>query len=248
MGVKWMSLSIKGKEILKDSNYNLFRKAFIDSIMQRISLEGQVGSDIRSIISKTLEEEKFDIIVDKLLQNIAKKTNLSKEESIKAIPILLEEDVAGEISKNLPGQIREEKVVGKKTKEDEIYNKGKANKLWEAINFKHLIGTKVSLIDDIFLLLKRSKAIRYALLSGLSFLIISAIIFKSIYKALIVALTLTNIPGNSAIIMIANVLGGLGGFLIFFVSLTFIFEYIFHLERSNRQVQDMARNYFTKGK
>jgi len=80
-----MSLNITGKEILKESNYNLFRKAFIDSIMQRISLEGQAGSDIRSIISKTLEEEKFDVIVDKLLRNITKETNLSKEDSLKAL-------------------------------------------------------------------------------------------------------------------------------------------------------------------
>ena len=243
-----MSLNITGEEILKKSNYNLFRKAFIDSIMQRISLEGQAGSDIRSIISKTLEEEKFDIIVDKLLKNIIKETNLNKEESIKAIPILLEEDVVGEISKNLPGQIREEKVVDKETKEDGIYDKGKSNKLWRGVNIKYLIGIKVSLINDIFLLLKRSNAIRYALLSGLCFLIISAIIFKSIYKALIVGLTLTNIPGDSGMTMIANVLGGLGGFLIFFVSLTFIFEYILHLERSNRQVQDLAQNYFSKRK
>jgi len=248
MGVNCMSLGIKGKEILKESKYDLFRKAFIDSIMQRIGLEGQVGSDIRSIISKTLEEEKFDVIVDKLLRNITKKTNLSKEDSLKALPILLEEDVVGEISKNLPGQVQKEKVMGKETEENEIYNKGKVNKLWGAINFKHLIGPKLSLVNDIFLLLKGSNAIRYTLLFGLSFLIIAALIFKSIYKALIVGLTLTEIPGESTITMIANILGGLGGFLIFFVSLTFIFEYILHLERSNKQVQDLVGNYFIKRK
>jgi len=247
-GVHNMSIGIKGKEILKESNYDEFRRAFINSIMRSISIEGEAGTDIRKIIERTLEEEKFDIIVDKLLKNIAKETNMSNEDSRKVLPILLEEDVAGEISKNLLGHIQEERDIGKEQETNEIYKKGRVNKLWGAINLRHLIGPKISLIDDISLLLKRSNAIRYVLLSGLGLLIASALIFKSIYKALIVGLTLTEVPGDSISVMIANIMGGLGGFLLFFVSLTFIFEYITHLERCNRQIQDLARNYFIKRK
>ncbi len=243
-----MSIGIKGKEILKKSNYDVFREAFIDSIMQRISVEGKAGTDIRTLIAQTLEDEKFDVLIDKLLRNIAKETDMDSADSRKALSILLEEDVAGEITKNLPGQVQEKRDVKKINGEDEIYKKGETKKLWGTITSKRLLGQKTSLINDIFSLLKKNNVIKFTFLLGLSLLNVSALLLKSIYKAITVGLTLTAIPGESTTVMIANIIGGFGGILIFFVSFTLIFQYTLLSQRRDEQIQNLAQNYLAKKK
>lgn len=241
-----MGVDSKGKEILEKADFDKFRKAFIDSIMRRISFEGKAGSDISTIIEQILREEGFDTLVRKLVENIAKETNMSIENSRKALPVLLEEDVANDIKKDLQGQVQETRNYKSIKKNGGIYKKGEETKLWKNVGVKRFIGQKPSIVNDVFSLIKEHNIIKYTISMGFCFLAISALLFHSLYKAVLVGLTLTAFPGESAITKTANIIGGVGGILIFFVFLTLVLQYLLLTKTRDEQVKELARNYLEK--
>jgi len=79
-------------------------------------------------------------------------------------------------------------------------------------------------------------------------LIASALLFNSIYKAVVVGLTLTVFPADTITIKVANIIGGFGGVLIFFTSVTTLIEYILASERRDEHIKELARSYLEKKK
>ncbi|OYV02684.1 hypothetical protein CGW93_04280 [candidate division bacterium WOR-3 4484_18] len=92
-----MEVDKKGKEILKEAHFDKFRQAFIDSLMEKISLEGKYGRDIKSLIEETLKEEAFVDFIHRLAKIIERKTTMSKKESEETAYTLIEEDVANDV-------------------------------------------------------------------------------------------------------------------------------------------------------
>ena len=243
-----MGVDTKGKEILEKVNFEEFRQALIDSIIRRISLEGTSGCDLRTIIERTLKEKEFNTLVSRLLESIAKETNLTAEDCRKALPVLVEEDVASDIKEGFEGQVQERRDYESTKDERELYEKGEKAKLWKEIGLKRFVGEKPSLASDVLKFLKEHIIVRYVLFVGFCLLIISALLFGSVYRAVVVGLTLTAVSGESVITKIANIVGGLGGILIFFVSLTLLFQYLLTTKIRDEQIKAIARRHLEKRK
>lgn len=237
-----MTIYEKGKEILKEAEFDKFRQLFLDSLMKKISEEGRYGADIRPIIEEILKEETFVDFINKLVKVIEKRTTISKENCNKVAYTLVEEDVAEDIKHILGGQLEEREE--KKTREEkEIYTKGKESMLWDGIKTKRFLGKKPERLKDIVRLFKEHYILKYTIFTGFIMLLLAAFLFKSIYKAIVVGLTLTIFPGSSLQIKIANILAGLGGVLIFFTSLSMLIDYIIMVERRSEKIKEMARRY-----
>ncbi len=239
-----MTIDTKGKEILRRARFDKFRRAFIDSLMERISVEGTSGLDLRSAIEQTLREEGFDDLVSELVENIAKETRMSTKDCYRALPVLVEEDVAGDVKRDLQGQVYEELDAG--GKEKEIYQRGERVRLWKNVGFKRFLGQKSSTLADLFKFLREHDIVRYTLFAGISLLVLSSLLFGSVYKAMVVGLTLTVFGGESLLTKVANITGGFGGILVFFVFLTLVVQQMLTIKMRDEQVRMLAREYLRK--
>lgn len=236
-----MGVDTKGKEILEMVKFDEVKQAFIDSLMRRICREGTSGCELKTIVERTLEEKEFNALVNKLVQNIAGETGLSTRDSRKALPVLLEEDVAEEMKRSFEGQLQERRDLKRKKNEREFYLKGERLGLWKDAGVKRLLGERPPVIPDALGFLREHTIMRYTLFAGFCLLVISALLFGSVYKAVVVGLTLTAVAGESAITKVANILGGLGGILIFFVSLTLLLQYLLTAKIRDEQIKAIAR-------
>ncbi len=241
-----MPLEKKGKEILKEVKYPKVRNAIIGSIMERISKEGMLGSDVRPIIEETLREEHFTDFIEKLIQEIRRKTNMSASESAKSVPYLIEEDVSQEVLRNMEGKMEEIEKPFSEKEERELHEKGEREKLWKKIGRQRLLGKKPLFLLEVWQILSRHLILRVTIISGISLLIISAFLFHSLYKAVLVGLTLTAFTGNSILIKVANLAGGTGGILIFFTSISLFLQYFIIVRSRDEEIREIARRYLEK--
>ena len=240
-----MVINLKGRKILKEPLYDKFRELLVDEIIKTIDLEGKYGSELRPIIEKTLRKEKFKEMVDKLMKSLAKETKIDDKYSRDALSILIEEDVARDIKNDLEDQIEERYDVKRDKESERLYREGINNNLWDRVPSRYL-GQKTSLLRDVLLLIKENEAIKLTLFLGIVFLVISSILFNSVYHAIIAGLTLSAVPGDSVTIMIANILGAFGGILIFFVSLSLIFQHILLTKTRDEKIRELAHKYLER--
>ncbi len=237
-----MGVGNKGKKVLKNVDYDVFKRAFIQAIMENIREKGVSGQDIQEIIKETLDDKRFNFLVKKSLKNIAKETNMNPKECEQALPVLMEEKVADELDDNLKGEIHNEEKKKKK-----IDKKGRHQGLWYNLPFKRVLGKKPRLFPEFIKLIKTQRVIRYPLFLGIIFLCIAAVFFNSAYKAILVGLTLTSFQGN-IVIQLANVFAGLGGVFLFFISLAITFQYLMTVKKRDDQIKKLADNYLKRTK
>jgi uncharacterized protein with PQ loop repeat len=83
-------------------------------------------------------------------------------------------------------------------------------------------------------------------LTGFLLFAISAILFGSVYEALITGLTLTSVKGDELTIKLGNITGAIGGILIFFVSLSLVFQYILLVRRRDEKIREAANRYLDR--
>jgi hypothetical protein len=236
-----MPIDIEGKEILKEPLYDRLRQEIINEIMSTIDSEGKYGEELRISIEKVLKKQQFKGLVDKLINTLQEEKGISASDGPQTLSMLVEEDLANDIKENLQGQIEDTHVI--KGKRKRIYKVGKKVRLWEKIPSRYL-GEKSSLLRDIANLIKENNAIKSALLIGAFFLVVSSILFKSVYKAIIAGLTLSAFSGSTTIV--ANILGALGGILIFFVSLSLILQHIVLAKSRDEQIHRLASRYLER--
>jgi len=241
-----MPVDKKGEEILRKAQFNKFKEALIESLMKKISMGGKYGKDLRSLVEETLEEAPFVQFVNDLRVLIEKESNLEKKHCDKTAEALVEEKISGDIKNILRGQIDEDKDFKKSVEDKEIEKEGWEHRLWKGPISMKLLGGKRKRREDISRLFKNNPILKIPIFLGLLFLLISALLFESPYRALVVGLTLTTFPGESLKIMIANVIGGLGGILLFFTSVTILLEYILINERRNMYLQETAREFLRR--
>ena len=237
-----MVVGDKGKKVLKNVDYDVFRRAFIKAIMENIREKGVSGQDIQEIIKETLDEQRFKFLVQKSLKNIAKETDMNPEECKQALPVLMEEEVADELDDNLKGEIHSEEK-----KKKNIDKKGEHQGLWYNLSFKRVLGKKPRLFQEFIKLINTQRVIRYPLFLVIIFLCIAAVFFNSAYKAIIVGLTLTYFEGDN-IIQLANVFAGMGGVFLFFISLAITFQYLMTVKKRDDQIKKLADNYLKRTK
>ncbi len=237
-----MTLGNKGKKVLKNVNYDVFRQAFIKSIMKNIRQSGMSGQNIQDIIKQTLDDKRFKLLVKDTLQNIAKETDMNPRECKQALPLLIEEDVAKDLDDNLEGEVHSQKKTDKT-----IYEKGEEQGLWYNLGFKRILGEKPKFFPDLVNLIKTQNVIRYSLLLGSLFLCISTIFFQSAYKTILVGLTLTAFEGD-LYVKIGNVFAGFGGVLLFFISLAITVQFLMNVKKRDDQIKKIADEYLQRTK
>ena len=235
-----MAVDRKGKEILEELNYEKVRNEIIEGIIRRISKEGTTGCNLREIIENTLKEENFSEFINRLVKKIQQKTHMSEEESKLSASYLIQEDVGEEIQKNMEGEIEEIKE-----KEENIQKKGKEEKLWTSSTTR-ILGKKYSFFHEFMNILKRHLILRSTIITGMVFLIISSILFHSIYKAILVGLTLTAFEEEPLSIKIANLLGGIGGILIFFTSLSIVLQHFLTIRARDEMLREIAKKFLER--
>lgn len=243
-----MVIDKKGREILKKSDFAKFRQELIENIIQKISTEGKYGSELREYVEESLKEDIFLEFVDKLYSQISKESTFNNKNIDKTAETLIEEDIAKDVKKILHGQLNEEKDSHISEEEKKFLKKGVDTNLWNIQPGRKLLGRKTTRIKDISKLFREHPALKYPIILGIIFLVISALLFGSIYKAVIVGLTLTSFTSDSVKIMLANILGGFGGLLLFFTSITIIFQLFLMSERRNIYIQELARRYLNNEK
>ncbi|HDN97676.1 MAG: hypothetical protein DRP67_04115 [Candidatus Omnitrophota bacterium] len=234
-----MPLDLKGKEILKEVNYEKVREAIIDSILKRISREGTQGCDLRLIIEKTLQEKDFSDFIKRLVEKIREKTKMTEKESKISASYLIQEDIGNEICKDMEGEMEEV------TEQKGIQEKGEKEKLWTGSK-RRFLGKRAPILPDLFGIFKRHLILRITICVGFLFLIISAVLFRSFYKAILVGLTLTAFEEESLYIKIANLLGGIGGILIFFTSLSIVLQHFLLTKSRDETLREIARRFLER--
>lgn len=233
-----MSVDVKGKEILKNINYEKIRDELIKSIMEKISKEGVYGCDLRLIIDDIFKTEKFQEFVKNLISEIQKNTEMDEEESKISASYLIQEDVGNEISENIKGEVEKKEID--KSENKKISEKGEEEKLWKGIR-KISLGKEYEFFNELWQIFKRHFVLRLTIITGVIFLITSAILFKSVYKAILVGLTLTAFKDEDIVIKVANLLGGIGGILIFFTSFSIVLQHFLVVRSRDEFLREIAR-------
>ncbi len=214
-----MSLNTKGKRLLRESNYRKIREQLLKDITESINLEGVHGDKITYHIEKALEKEDYSEIKNELVEKIKEELEVTREEAINTLLVILQEDICLELQDNIytHSKKREDLIS------DQVYKKGKQKKIWEHVR-SIVLGKETSSLGDLILLLREHSIIRWTLLVGFILLTISSLLLESIYKSVIAGLTLTAEPGDSLRIMIGNITGALGGILLFFVFISLLIQ------------------------
>lgn len=237
-----MAVDKKGREILKEVNYEKIRDEIIEGIIKRISKEGTEGCNLRQIIENTLKEENFSGFIDRMVRKIQQKTGMNEEESKLSASYLIQEDVGSEIQKNMEGEIEE---ITEKEENKKLQEKGKKEKLWTSSTIK-ILGKKHNFFQEFIYILKRHLILRITIITGIFFLTASAILFHSIYKAILVGLTLTAFEEEAFYIKIANLLGGIGGILIFFTSLSIVLQHLLTVRSRDELIREIAKRFLER--
>ncbi len=231
-----MSLDYKGKRLLRDSNYSKIRDHLIKDIAESINASGVHGDKVIEHISNVLRDERYDTITRKLLDKIKEAMDLDKEyEAEDAMMVILQEDVCSELHKNL--YTHPERLEGLISKD--LYKKGKRRKIWKDVETRKL-GKKTTVLGDLMLLLSKHSMIRWTMVLGVTLQTVSSILLESVYKSILAGLTLTAEPGGSLRIMMGNVIGALGGILLFFVFVSLLIQDRYLARKRDEKLRGLA--------
>jgi hypothetical protein len=157
----------------------------------------------------------------------------------------MEEDIAEDIKRNLGDQVEEHPEAGQGNQRGKLYGEGESRLLWRDVPRRYL-GSRISVFRDIVSLVAKNITVQVTFLGGIALLIISAVLFGSVYKAVVAGLTLTALPAEAVRMKLANVLGAVGGILIFFVSLSLVFQYLFLARSRDERIRDTAARYLRR--
>lgn len=230
-------VDVKGRELLHRVNYDLFRQAFIESLMRKISTQGGGGRELRTLIEETLDEEEFRALMQRLVESIDSETRMGQKDSKTAASLMLEEDVGDDLSRHMQGEIHEQQTNG-----EPIYRKGEESDLWHPTIIKRVVGIKPRFLSEVHQTLRRHTAIQYTLALGLVLITTSAALFGSAYKAVVVGLTLTAFEGGPTT-KLANIAAGFGGVLIFFITVTLLLQYLIAIQTREEHIKQVAADY-----
>ena len=115
-------------------------------------------------------------------------------------------------------------------------------KLWHDVPSRY-IGAKTSLWRDVWGLIMNNSAMKWIIGLGIGLLILASLLFKSVYKAIITGLTLSAFSGPGLSVKLANIIGAVGGILIFFVFLTLIVQYLFLTKSRDERIRAITCRY-----
>jgi hypothetical protein len=221
------------------------REALIDRIVETIDREGKHGEELRHIIARTLEDERFRALADTLIENIVRKADIGEKESRRLLSMLMEEDVADEIMRGMEYEAEETEDPGHRVDRHQLDRLGRLKRLWTRAPRRYL-GGRASLIADVVCILRRNAPVKVTFVTGFVLLVISAVLFGSPYLAMLTGFTLTAVPAETTAERVANIVGALGGILLFFLTVSLVFQYLLISKGRDEKVRERASRYLRK--
>ena len=240
-----MPVDIKGKQILRDPHYIQLRQNLIDEIMKKIDEEGKHGIELREYIMEALKDDRYQPLIKEMMAKVEERANIRKEDCRKVLAVLLEEDIAGDIKKNMGDNIEEKEEGGWAGEKSRINREGEKKKLWRDAPMRYLGSRKIPL-KDLWDILRENKFIDTVIITGIVLLVASALLLGSPYDALVAGLTLTTAPGEEIRTMAGNIIGAIGGILIFFVAISLIFQYMLLIRTRDDRIRERANRYLER--
>lgn len=132
-----MPVNRESRRILKGANYPEMRERLIQDIMGYINEKGRHGKELCKVIGSMLKKEEYSEMVTTLLSRIEERTDLDREEGLKVLAILLEEDIGPEIRTEMRGNV-EERKGSRDTKDRRLKEKGEKKGLWSNASSTYL--------------------------------------------------------------------------------------------------------------
>lgn len=241
-----MSLDIEGEKLLEKANFKGLRQRLIQSVMENISKHGVAGQHIDKIIEESLREDIFKDFVEKLARYIDEKNKLSQREKDKTISTLVEEDIKGDLGRMLPEQLGDNEVKSCTGGEKRIYKKGQRAQLWKNKDFRQLIRGDLPFLEELRRMFEEQRPLLYIIMAGFLLLLVSAVLFGSLYQTIITGLTLTALDSARLSDKFANVMAGLGGVLLFFTSISILVQYMIIKNAQTEEIRKSAQEILKK--
>jgi len=242
-----MPVKKKGNKLLERTGYKKFKKRISRAVAEYIRDNPEEGENLHEIVKKTLEVEKYKEFFDNLTQKIKKTVRVDEAEASKSASILVDEEISQEIQKNVPGLVST--PLGKESKDhikQGLHRKLRSLGVLKGEYVERIVGTKTLVGESIRRFFRKRTVFIKILGLGMGLIIVSGVLLGSVYNALIVGLTLDAIPTESIPGMIGNIVGGLGGIIIFFTFVSLGVTYFLEKERKREQISKMADEYLKK--
>lgn len=242
-----MPVKKKGKKLLGMTGYEKFKTHISRAVAEYIRDNPDEGENLHEIVKKTLEAEEYKMFFNNLTQKIRKTVKVAGAEASKSASILVDEEISQELQKKVPGLVGT--PLGKETKDRikqklhrELCSMGVLKGEYE----ERIVGSKTLVWNAMRRFFRRRTVFIKILGLGIGLIVVSGIMLGSIYDALIVGLTLDAIPTESIAGKMGNIVGGLGGIVIFFTFVSLGVTYFLEKERKREQISKLADEYLKK--
>jgi hypothetical protein len=243
-----MPIKKKGEKILRAAGYKNFKKHISRAVAQYIRENPEVGRGLHKVVEETLENGEFKNFFNNLTQKTKEITELPKEEARESASILVSEEISKEIKEKVPELITPINGEPEHPSRQKIYRKLSLKGILKGKYLERVIGPKTLLRRTLGRFFRKRPIFIMLFGIGAALIVISGILLGSVYNALIVGLTLDVIPTESIAGKIGNIVGGLGGIIIFFNSITLGVIYFLEKERRREQIRELADEYLKKTK
>ncbi len=246
----YMPVDKRGKKLLKAAGYEKFRKYLLRAVAEYIRDNAEVGEDLQEIVGKVLREERFRDFFDSLVQKTREDTKLSKDDASETASILVGEETRRDMERKAPGLVCSS--LGRKPQHpsrEKLHRKLlRRGVLKGRYSEPAVLWFKARFWEAIMGFFREHPRLLGIISAGGIMIAISAILLGSIYNALVVALTLNAVSTASVAGKIGNIIGALGGVLIFFTSISVVVTYLLEKERRRERVSRLADEYLRETK
>jgi len=245
-----MPVDEKGKKILKAASYDKFRKEISRAVAEYIRDQGKMGEDIQTIVDRVLKEDRFKRFFESIVERTQEITNLSRRESENCASMLVSEETSAELQRKVPRLVCREESLGQTNQiQREFYKKLQKGKILKGryqragvLKFK----PKFSIVVSEFV--RKNSALMKIVGVGIFLIALSMFLLGSVYDSLIVALTLNAVSASSLGAKLGNVIGALGGVLLFFTTISIIVSHFLERERKRELLTRLANEYLEKSR
>ncbi len=237
-----MPVDQKGKEVLKAAGYRTVRRDISKAVAEYTRDQGRAGEDLYSIVERILGEEKFRKFFEGLIRRTMEATKLTEKESKRCASMLVGEETYEDL-RRVPGLVYSDREA-RDGKMEKIFTKSRRKGLVKGrYERRGILRAKPGVLCSLVELFRDNPILWKIVGIGIFLILTSAFLLGSFYDALIVALTLNAIPAPTLILKLGNILGAIGGVLIFFTSIALVLSHLMEKERTRELMHRLAEKY-----
>jgi len=233
-----MAIKDKGKQVLEKAKYPEIEAQVVKKILEHIKEQGKIGEDIEQIIGRVLHEKEFTGFLNMLEGEIKKVCKLSDVEAEDSATILVTESVSPKVLGQFKNIIAEQSE--QPYKKMRLLEALQQSGIYTHMAVKKTIGRRIGYIKELFKIFKEHRAMLYLIQTGVLMLAIAAYLLGSMYDALTVTFTLTDVPAATFDRKIGVILAAMAGFLILFTSFSLIVHHFTSSTIEEERIREVA--------